>query len=724
MKLAVAESTLQSRRQATGEFKVNASGKAFKILSSGIYQDKILAVVRELSCNALDSHIAAGKPNEPFIVHLPNKTEPWFSVEDFGVGLSDHDIHNLYTTYFESTKSESNDFIGALGLGSKSPFSYTDTFNVTSTFKGVRTIYSLVVESDGTPQIFTLSSTKMPNQPNGIKVQVPVSPDNSWDIRKFEESAVNVYRYFNVKPVIVGVTDAQVKIINTPKEYIFKNELYAVVQKSQNGQRWYNSYAIQGVVAYKIDTDKLQLSDAQETFMRRRTVDIFFPMGSVSFTAGRETLEYDEFTRKSCAEYIQKVMDRFEDDCAEFLLTNAKTYFDFCVLAQKYGTDISLEKVENVTINGVSYPKINIMKADLDDKFKSITLRTRSRRAKTIVKDEYEQMIEIFNVPYFVNDMGRSGIPSVRLWMKQNNIEQAIIIDKADQDIKLSAGGAHSYTTKVPNKSKLSISFFQKIYDFVPGITLQTISTLDVVREKINRTKGGYDLHLYRYTNITLNRRSSSYSEKHADKFSKVMKKDLPAGVKFFWHNELLQHNNYNPNRDFGKIRSLMEIIDGLTKVHNNVYILNKSEYNKIKNDKDWVYIIPFIENVMKTKVSRAKKIHHARAIKELKDSLPINFNHLVHFAEFGDIKSLVEGINNHITLEDIPSDAGIRLGWSFIPADDLTKIQESTDKKIKDLVELSDNVKTKYPLLSLLPTYGNIDKIVQELKIYLTAKA
>jgi len=42
-------------------FQIKATGKAFKILSDGLYSDKPLAVVRELSCNAWDSHVAAGK---------------------------------------------------------------------------------------------------------------------------------------------------------------------------------------------------------------------------------------------------------------------------------------------------------------------------------------------------------------------------------------------------------------------------------------------------------------------------------------------------------------------------------------------------------------------------------------------------------------------------------------------------------------------------------------
>jgi len=66
-----------------GEFRIRNSAKAFNILSSGLYANKIKAIIRELSCNAIDSHTAAGT-TQPFEVHLPTTLEPWFSIRDFG----------------------------------------------------------------------------------------------------------------------------------------------------------------------------------------------------------------------------------------------------------------------------------------------------------------------------------------------------------------------------------------------------------------------------------------------------------------------------------------------------------------------------------------------------------------------------------------------------------------------------------------------------------------
>src|SRR5690606_19308446 len=114
------------------EFKMLATAKSFKILMDGIYQNKIKAIIRELSTNARDSHVAAGH-NKPFIVHLPNHREPEFYIEDFGTGLSEDKIEKIYSTFFASDKEDSNDYVGCLGLGSKTPFCYnTRSFIVES----------------------------------------------------------------------------------------------------------------------------------------------------------------------------------------------------------------------------------------------------------------------------------------------------------------------------------------------------------------------------------------------------------------------------------------------------------------------------------------------------------------------------------------------------------------------------------------------------------------
>ena len=82
------------------ELRMESNAFSFRVMSDSIYSDKPMAVLRELGCNALDAHVAAGTDDKPFDVHLPNSFEPFFSIRDYGTGMSDADIKGIYTTYF------------------------------------------------------------------------------------------------------------------------------------------------------------------------------------------------------------------------------------------------------------------------------------------------------------------------------------------------------------------------------------------------------------------------------------------------------------------------------------------------------------------------------------------------------------------------------------------------------------------------------------------------
>ena len=151
-------------------FQIKPSRKAFEILSSGLYSDKVRAVIRELSTNAADAHVAAGKPDVQFEVHLPNHFEPYFAVKDYGTGLSEKAIYELYTTYFASDKTDSNEFTGALGLGSKSPFCYTDSFTVTSRHNGVLLVFNCHLNADGIPDEVQPDACLWVDEPGGPRL--------------------------------------------------------------------------------------------------------------------------------------------------------------------------------------------------------------------------------------------------------------------------------------------------------------------------------------------------------------------------------------------------------------------------------------------------------------------------------------------------------------------------------------------------------------------------
>lgn len=262
-------------------FGIKSTNKAFEILSSKLYKDKIRAIIREVSCNAYDSHVAAGKADEPFTIFLPSSFDPYFKVRDYGIGLSEEEVTTIFTTFFESTKEDSNDFIGALGLGSKSPFSYVDSFTVITYHSGKRMVFECF-KDEGIPKIVKRSEVAS-NEPVGVEIIIPTKPE---DIYNFATRAKDVFRWFSPQPIIE----------NAQSFAHYPIETFGASGWNPHHDGYYHSYnqhgkiiAVMGQVAYEIDP-----SMVGETELR--SVVIQFPLGDLDVQAGREELSYDKTT--------------------------------------------------------------------------------------------------------------------------------------------------------------------------------------------------------------------------------------------------------------------------------------------------------------------------------------------------------------------------------------------------------------------------------------------
>lgn len=299
---------------STSQFTIRASAKAFGILSSGLYANKIRAIVRELSTNALDSHIAANCADKPFDVNLPNMMAPWFSVRDYGVGLSHDEVVNIYTSYFTSTKAESDDFVGALGLGSKSPFSYTDNFTVTAIKDGRMGLYTAYIDETGVPAIALMSESET-DEPNGVEVKFSVSDRN--DFRKFDNEASHVYRFFTVLPNFTG-EEPNVE----PYKY-FKENIVPGVHVRDVGGSAAENIVVMGSIPYPIDLPAGAI-DRDLSNIDSQSLVIHLPIGAVEMSASREELSYTPETIKTIKDIYQKVDAEIEKAFDEGLkdLTN------------------------------------------------------------------------------------------------------------------------------------------------------------------------------------------------------------------------------------------------------------------------------------------------------------------------------------------------------------------------------------------------------------------
>lgn len=293
--------------------QIEVNGMAFKVLSSNLYTDRILAIVRELSCNAWDAHAMVGKTNTPFEVSLPSELNSELRIRDFGPGLSKADLPRVYTTFFGSTKRDSNDQIGGFGLGSKSPLSYTDAFTVSSYQDGVVCTYAIFLQKDGSPGVTMVNETTT-DQPNGLEVIVPVEPRH---VGEFCDRASRALCYFPTPPRVRGAT------IEMPA-YAVKNDEFGIRTDARSG-----ADIIMGHVAYRLSINALDSATRSEfsDLLYGVNLDIFRPIGSLEIQPSREALSYDETTKRE----LHQVLERIQEQLFETVqagITKCKTFPD------------------------------------------------------------------------------------------------------------------------------------------------------------------------------------------------------------------------------------------------------------------------------------------------------------------------------------------------------------------------------------------------------------
>jgi hypothetical protein len=581
-----------------GEFRIRNSAKAFSILSSGLYANKIRAIIRELSCNAVDSHTAAGNTDTPFDVHLPNQLEPWFSIRDYGTGLSHDQVTNIYTTYFESTKTDSNAFIGALGLGSKSPFSYTDNFTVTAIQNGKKGIYSAFINGEGVPSIAQMM-TEDTDEPSGVEVKFSVN--DQYDYSKFREEARQVYTYFKLRPVISGASNFEFRNV----EYESK-DIIPGVHSHRSGSR---SVAVMGNIAYPIEVPNAEASLGDLRQLLSCGLEIHFNIGEVDFQASREGLSYIPST----IEAIKAKLSALNSALTTVLTKEADA------IENKWHRGLFLRSKRDSALWTNAVPKYVA-----DTKFEVVSITARSWEFFVSNKVSVEDLASKYNI--LVTAFSHSGSSSTSSNSKPNydQVKQAdgsfkishywtFGIDRGSRfvinDLKIGAterakyhwkktvkskDEAHNHVVYVlsradKNKPMNTTAFFESIYS-PPSEWIQTASAL---LEK-PRVSGS----LKNVSVLELGQRGyGGYYRSREMVWKDAGKADMFDNTKIYYY---LPLSGFSPISKVGAMFDVKNFYNdlkecGVDKLKVHVYGVRKGDLEFIQTQKNWINIEDYI---------------------------------------------------------------------------------------------------------------------------------
>jgi Histidine kinase-, DNA gyrase B-, and HSP90-like ATPase len=282
-------------------FSIKDQGMIFNILRSKMYSNPILAICREITSNARDAHREVGKPDEAVHIHLPVGLEPEYRVKDFGPGISPDRMVNIFIAYTASTKRDDNTQTGGFGLGAKTPFSYSDTFLVTTVHEGTKYSYACVIDDTQVGKLMLLNSAPS-SEPNSTEIALQVKPQ---DFNFFKQWTEQACRHWKVKPVITGG-----KIEWTTFTPVIEGDRWAIASDNSSGGYYGNRNAklvIDGI-EYPLELEALRkYADPKLIDAAKGTFIMYFGVGELTLSANREQIYLDDPTQKKIRDRLNEI---------------------------------------------------------------------------------------------------------------------------------------------------------------------------------------------------------------------------------------------------------------------------------------------------------------------------------------------------------------------------------------------------------------------------------
>jgi hypothetical protein len=310
--IAITSPLITSSEMESSIMGMDAAGMntATYFMRDKIYSNKIKAVVREYACNAIDEHQKHKVASEVEIKLLKQENkacEFTFSVRDFGKGLSESNVRNVFGMYFRSTKSTSNNSIGGFGVGSKAGHCYTDTFFVASHFKGVKSTYTCMLGGGdtGVPIGHIYKIDEQPTNESGIEISLTVQKS---DYNAFYQEICNFIDFSNAK--IAFHSDHETL---RPNKIVWQKKIshynFRLFEKSSINL---NEVILQmGGVSY-------QKFNTANYVKKNHVLVIDIPIGMMSIPISRESFENTVSNEKVIKEITSLIYSLAEEDLNRF----------------------------------------------------------------------------------------------------------------------------------------------------------------------------------------------------------------------------------------------------------------------------------------------------------------------------------------------------------------------------------------------------------------------
>lgn len=305
------------------KFGIGNIGFILNILRDKLYSNIIESACREYASNARDAHREIGTPDRPIEIHFPNAFESNYRIRDYGIGISKSRMTEVFLQYGNSTKRNDNIQIGGFGIGAKIFFGYSQQFSIVTICNGilnnksVNTKYTYIAFVDSSQEgRLNLVKEEVTDEPTGTEIICAVQDK---DIQAFIDGTLKSTHYWPTRPLLFGKNPIP-EYVDTVGNLLASGENW----KIYNTKSSHNSYsrtkaeslAIIDGIQYKINENFINENDR---WILSCNVHLFFGIGELTLSASRESLQYDENTKKLINQRIKAVQKELSEQIVNII---------------------------------------------------------------------------------------------------------------------------------------------------------------------------------------------------------------------------------------------------------------------------------------------------------------------------------------------------------------------------------------------------------------------
>lgn len=327
-------------------FGIGDASVVIEILRNRLYKHKIRTLVQEYIANGRDAMREANSQSQIEIT-IPTLLEPTFKVRDFGLGISPDRMATVFVMYGASTKRDSNKQNGGFGIGAKSAWAYTDSFNIVTYIDGTRRTYvaHTGANNNGRLDEIEIAPTK---EPNGTEIQIAVAPKDVDAFRKAVLRAVFFWPENSYK--LKGISASEIPHKAESYTVLPNLETYGdgALQTVTGNYRNEHLLVIDGI-PYALTPDLFEKHEPLRKLSKVLRDELVFhvPNGFVEVSASREEISDSEFTHKALAKLAREAFAVIDKRIkSEF--ANAKSIKDSLAVYMELSKEYNVEDYRNI----------------------------------------------------------------------------------------------------------------------------------------------------------------------------------------------------------------------------------------------------------------------------------------------------------------------------------------------------------------------------------------